>query len=388
MDLIQSIRDDLNALDHDGLTRTLRTLQETGGKIDWNGKPYLNFSSNDYLNLANDARVKESAIHAIETYGCGATASRLMAGHLAIHENLEQQLAAWLGMDQCIVFPSGFQANLGMITSVVDKTGIIYSDALNHASIVDGCRLSGAQIEIYKHCDCDHLKHLLTTTTAPGRKLIVSDSVFSMDGDHAPLKRLATLAKEYNCLLAIDEAHALGVFGDGKGLCHALGVLPDIVVGTMTKSFGSGGGFIASSLPFRALVVNKARSFIFSTGLSPVCAGAALGALAVMRNETQLGPELLRRSKLLRLRLTEHGVDVPDDDSEIIPIMIGNNAEAVRIMNTLLDQGILLAAVRPPSVPEGTARLRISVTLAHADADLDYAATSIAQVLHNAGVHT
>lgn len=384
----ESINKDLAALDEDGLTRSLRTLQESGGKIEWNGKPYLNFSSNDYLNLANDPRLKAGAVQAVENFGCGATASRLMAGHLAIHESLEQNLAAWLQMDRCLVFPSGFQANLGMITSVADKSSVIFSDALNHASIVDGCRLSGAQIQIYDHCDCDHLEQLLKSTSAPGRKLIVSDSVFSMDGDHAPLTRLSELARKHDCLLAIDEAHALGVFGEGRGLCQALGITPDIIVGTMTKSFGSGGGFIASSAPFQSLFINKARSFIFSTGLAPACAGSALAAIDVMQNDPALGPELLRRSQLLRDQLSDNGVDVPDDNSQIIPIMIGSNAEAVRIMNALLDLGILLAAVRPPSVPEGTARLRISATLAHLDADLQHAAKTIAHALQPTRVHS
>ena len=388
MDNHQSIHDDLAALEEEGLTRSLRTLQESGGKIEWNGKPYLNFSSNDYLNLANDPRLKAGAIRAIEEFGCGATASRLMAGHLAVHETLERAIADWLNMDCGLVFPSGFQANLGMISSIVGKADTVFSDTLNHASIVDGCRLSGADIRIYRHLDCDHLEELLQSTESSGRKLIVTDSVFSMDGDCAPIKRIAELAQEYECLFAVDEAHALGVFGEGKGLCHGLSVQPDIIVGTMTKSFGSGGGFIASSTSFQSLFINKARSFIFSTGLSPACAGSALAATDVMQQNPSMGVELLRKSRLLRDRLIESGVQIPDDDSQILPIMIGSNAEAVRIMNTLLDHGILLAAVRPPSVPEGTARLRISVTLAHEDSDLEYAATTIAQVLQSSGVHS
>lgn len=383
-----SINEDLAALEEDGLTRSLRTLPQSGGKIHYNDKPCLNFSSNDYLNLANDHRLKAAAIRAIEKFGCGATASRLMAGHLAIHESLEQNLAEWLGMERALVFPSGFQANLGMITSVADKSGVIFSDALNHASIVDGCRLSGAQIQIYKHRDCDHLEHLLKTTSAPGRKLIVSDSVFSMDGDHAPLTRLAELAKKHGCLLAIDEAHALGIFGEGRGLSQALGITPDIIIGTLTKSFGGGGGFIAGSTPLQSLIINKARSFIFSTGLSPACAGSALAAIEIFQTTPALGAALLRKSRLLRDHLTENSIDVPRDNSQIIPIMIGSNQEAVRVMNALLDQGILLAAVRPPSVPQGTARLRISLTLAHEDKDLQQAAAAIAQVLQPRKVHT
>jgi len=199
---------------------------------------------------------------------------------------------------------------------------------------------------------------------------------------------LTDLAKRYGCLLAIDEAHALGLFGEGRGLCSERGINPDIIVGTMTKSFGSGGGFIASSTSFQSLFINKARTFIFSTGLAPGCTGSALAAIDVIQGDHSLGDELLRKSKLFRDALTDKGVGVSDDNSQIIPIMIGDNAEAVCMMNTLLDQGILLAAVRPPTVPVGTARLRISVTLAHEDADLIHAANTIGQVLQPSGAHS
>ncbi|MFP6583160.1 MAG: 8-amino-7-oxononanoate synthase [Candidatus Hydrogenedentota bacterium] len=377
----ESIQEELAQLDELGLTRRLRTLQSSGGFVEWKGRNYMNLSSNDYLNLANDYRVKEGAIEAIEKFGCGATASRLMAGHFSIHEQLEEALSDWLGMDSCLVFPSGFQANLGMVTSLVNAEGAVFSDALNHASIVDGCRLSGAPIHIYDHADADHLETLLQSVTVTGRKLIVSDSVFSMDGDHAPLKRLTELARKYDCLLAIDEAHAIGIFGDGHGLCYQLNVRPDIIVGTLTKSFGSGGGFICSPDDFRSLFINRARSFIFSTGLSPACVGSALAALEVMRLNTDMGAELLVRSKSFRASLESEGVSVPDQDSQIIPIMIGENADAVHCMDELLKDYVLLAAVRPPSVPHGTARLRISLTRAHGEDDLANAAKLIAQVV-------
>lgn len=382
----ESIQRELTELDAQGLTRRLRTLQRSGGFVEMDGRRYMNLSSNDYLNLANDERVKAGAINAIEQYGCGATASRLMAGHLSIHEQLEQTLADWLGLDSCLVFPSGYQANIGMITSLVNSDGAVFSDQLNHASIVDGCRLSGAPIHIYHHRDMDQLESLLASVDVPGRKLIVSDSVFSMDGDHAPLEALANLAKRHHCLLAIDEAHAVGVYGEGRGLCHQLGIEPDVIVGTLTKSFGSGGGFIAGGDAFRTLFINRARSFIFSTGLSPSNAGSALASLEIMKDDSTLGTELLELARLFRQALASHGVEVPDEDSQIIPIMIGENEAAVHCMEQLLDEDILLAAVRPPTVPVGTARLRVSITRAHCEEDLQRAAKAIAQVVEHSEV--
>ena len=377
----ESIQQQLEALEEKGLTRFLRTLPQSGGKITWNDRAYVNFSSNDYLNLANDPRVKAGAIAAVEEFGCGATSSRLMTGHLTIHEQLEAALAKWVNQETCLVFPSGFQANLGMVTSLVDKSGAVFSDALNHASLVDGCRLSRAQTHIYTHNDMAHLESLLQNTQVTGRKLIVSDSVFSMDGDHAPLKRLSELAQQYDCLLAIDEAHAIGIFGNGHGLCHALDVQPDVIVGTLTKALGSGGGFVAASRPIQDILINTARSFIFSTGLAPACAGSTLAALSVIESTPDLGDTLRTRAEYLRTHLRDNGLDIPNYDSQIIPIVIGDNTKTMDCMHTLIEQGILLTAVRPPTVPKGTSRLRLSLTLAHENSDLKEAAATIAKVV-------
>lgn len=378
-----SIQQQLTAIEEQGLSRFLKTLPQSGGKLCWNDRDFLNFSSNDYLNLANDSRVKAGAIAAVEKFGCGATSSRLMAGHLSIHEELEYTLATWVNQEACLVFPSGFQANLAMVSSLVDKSGAIFSDALNHASLVDGSRLSRAQINIYRHCDMDHLESLLKDTKVSGRKLIISDSVFSMDGDHAPLERLSELAKEYNCLLAIDEAHAMGIYGEGHGLCHAHNVQPDVIVGTLTKSIGSGGGFVASSQAIQSLLINTARSFIFSTGLSPACAGAALASLKIIESSPDLGEQLLSLSDNLRAQFHEQGIEVPTHNSAIIPIIIGENSPTINAMNELLNEGILLSAIRPPTVPKGTSRLRMSITLAHDQADLNHAAQTIAKALNS-----
>ena len=373
-------------LEEEGLRRRLVALPGAGGKLTIDGGEVLNFSSNDYLDLANDPRLKDAAKAAIERYGCGATASRLMAGDLILHEELETRLAGLVRQQAALVFPSGFQANLGAIATLAAKDGIIFSDELNHASIVDGCRLAKAQVHIFRHRDMDHLEGLLQTHRCDGRKIIVSDAVFSMDGDLAPVSALRELADRYGAYLLIDEAHALGVFGRGAGLCAELGVKPDVVVANMTKALGGCCGFVAASREFIDLSINKARSFIFSTGLAPACAGSALKAVEIVQAEPGLGQELLRRSSLLRTLLREQGFDIPDDPSQIVPMIVGSNEAAVELSIALLDRGVLITAVRPPSVPDGTARLRLSVTLAHEEGDLRRATEIMAAVALEAGV--
>ncbi len=381
-----SFNDELAALEEDGLNRRLVALPAAGGKLSIDGKQVLNFSSNDYLDLANDPRLKEAAKAAVDTYGCGATASRLMAGDLVLHEQLEARLARLMRHEASLVFPSGFQANLGAITTLAGEDGVIFSDELNHASIVDGCRLAKAQVHIYRHRDMEHLEELLRSCRGGGRRIVVSDAVFSMDGDLAPVIALRELADRHAAYLLIDEAHGLGVFGQGAGLCAEMGVKPDVIVANMTKALGSGGGFVAASRKFIDLLLNTARSFIFSTGLAPACAGSALKAVEIVEAEPGLGRELLRRSKSFRALVQEKGFDVPDYPSQIIPLVIGSNQAAVDISNALMEQGVLITAVRPPSVPEGTARLRLSVTLAHKENDLRRAADVIASVALEAGV--
>ncbi len=381
-----SFEDELAALEEDGLSRKLAALPAAGGKLTIDGREVLNFSSNDYLNLANDPRLKEAAKAAVDAYGCGATASRLMAGDLVLHERLEARLARLVRHEAALVFPSGFQANLGAITTLAGEDGVIFSDELNHASIVDGCRLAKAQVHIYPHRDMQHLEELLQLCHGGGRRVVVSDAGFSMDGDLAPVAALRDLADRHGAYLLIDEAHGLGVFGNGAGLCAEMSVKPDVIVANMTKALGSGGGFVSASREFIDLLLNKARSFIFSTGLAPACAGSALKAVEIVEAEPGLGQELLRRSKLLRASLQETGFEVPGDPSQIIPLVIGSNEVAVGISNALLEQGVLITAVRPPSVPEGTARLRLSTTLAHAEDDLRRAADVIASVALEAGV--
>ena len=371
----------LASLDAKGLYRALRRLEGSGGKFTDAGRTILNFSSNDYLNLAADPRLKHAACETIQQYGCGATASRLMSGHLALHARLESDLAALTGMDQALVFSSGFQANLGVLCSLSDEDTVIFCDKLNHASIIDGALLSGARFRAYKHCDAKDLLNLIKADTKQHNRIIVSDAVFSMDGDLAPIEALAEIAEAHDALLVIDEAHAVGIHGKGGGLCRERGIRPDVLVGTLSKALGSQGGFVATSEPIRRLLINRARSFIYSTGLAPGCAGSALAAIGIVREEPDLGTELLARAAHFRRALQVAGLSPLPSISPILPVVVGDNERVLRITARLWERGILAAGVRPPTVPDGTARLRLSVTLAHTREDLEFSASEIAEAV-------
>ena len=383
------VDDELERLDAQGLLRTLRPLPSTGGKFTMDGRTVLNLSSNDYLNLANDPRVKQAAVEAVDQLGCGATASRLMSGHLDLHEAAEAELAQFLGTEAALVFGSGFLTNVGVLTALLGRNDVCFADRLNHASLIDGMRLSGVQWHRYQHKDLDHLRGLLERTPVQGRRVIVTDSVFSMDGDIAPLEGIAGLAARYEAVLVVDEAHAVGVLGaSGAGLCRSRDahVRPDIVIGTFSKAFGGYGGFAGCSERMRAFLINRARSFIYSTGLPPACLGAARGALAIIRDDDSLGPRLMARTRAFRKRLAADGLTVPEVESQILPVHVGENRTALEFSRALWDEGILATAVRPPTVPAGTARLRLSVTLAHDDDDLARVAEHMAGLARKGGL--
>lgn len=374
--------EELDSLEKQGLLRCLRSLPECGGVICIEGRRVLNFSSNDYLNMAGHPKVKAASIAAIEQYGCGATASRLMAGHLDLHEQVESELAHMAGTETALVFGSGFLANLGVLTALTGRGDLVFSDRLNHASLIDGMRLSGAKWFRYGHKDLDHLERLLEENgVAKGKRVIVSDSVFSMDGDIAPLQGLQDLARKHEALLVVDEAHAFGIKGiNGGGVCRSmdLDVKPDITLATMSKALGNYGGVAACSASVREFLINHARSFIYSTGLPPACLGGSLGAMAVMRDEPNLASVLLCHAQLFRCLLVAQGFDLPLLESQILPVYVGKNERALELSQRLWERGIIATAVRPPTVPEGTARLRLSVTLAHSEEDLEQAAKTIA----------
>ena len=357
------------------LDRHVQAYLEAGGKIRIGDRTYLNFSSNDYLNLARHPDVVAKAAEALRAAGCGATASRLLTGTLTWHDELEQKLARYKGYPCALLFGSGFLANVGTIPALMGRNDYVFADKLVHASIVDAIMLSRAKLYRFRHNDVEHLEQLLKKSETSGRRLIVTESVFSMDGDLAPLQDIAHVAQRHGAMVMVDEAHATGVFGPkGGGLVREWGLEPmiNIGLGTLSKAFGGYGGFVACSESMRAFLINHARSFIYSTALPPSVVGAALGAMQVIEESCDLGAQLLKNAAVFRNRLQEAGLNTGNSASQIIPIMVGKNSKALAISEKLREQGIIGVAIRPPTVPQGTARIRLSVTLAHTREDLEH----------------
>jgi 8-amino-7-oxononanoate synthase len=374
------IGQELAKLRDKSLDRRLCVFQEGGGKIKIDGRTFLNFSSNDYLGLARHPEVKSASLRYLESFGCGATASRLVTGTLEPYRELERAIACLKGYPASLVFGSGFLTNAGVITSLVGRDDHVFADKLAHASIIDGIILSRANLKRFHHNDPDHLKVLLQKCPGTGRRLIATESVFSMDGDIAPLTEIASLAVEHGAMVMVDEAHATGVFGPGgSGLIRQYNLEDrvNVSMGTLSKALGGYGGFVACSPGLRELLINRARSIIYTTGLPPAVVGSALGALAVVEKSGDAGAELLRRAAAFRGRLRQAGLETLGSESQIIPVLIGDNARTLAIAGRLKEKGILAVAIRPPTVPEGTARLRLSVTLDHTPQDLEWAAEQI-----------
>lgn len=320
------------------------------------GRAVISFAANDYLGLAQNADVRSAARAAIERYGTGSTSSRLLLGTRPLHAELEAELADWKGTECALVFPTGFAANLAVLSTLGTADTTIFSDALNHASIIDGCRLARAATLVYRHADMDDLESRLRKTV--GRKIVVTDSVFSMDGDTAPLDQLARLCLGYGALLVLDEAHAVLA-----PEMPSYGGLEMLRVGTLSKALGSLGGWIAGPRLLIDLMINRARSFIYTTGLSPADTAAALAALRVYRSPT--GSQLRERLREIVNRVR------PAHPSPIVPIILGEDRAALAAAETLLGHGIYVPAIRPPTVPPGTARLRIALSAAHGDDMID-----------------
>lgn len=330
--------------------RSLVAFDAVGPSGTLRGRDLIAFSSNDYLGLSQHPRVRRAACEAIVRYGTGATASRLIVGTRSLHLELEDAIACWKESERALVFPTGFAANLGVLSVLGAPDVTIFSDQLNHASIIDGCRLSKANTRIYRHADLDHLEQLLCAST--GRRIVVTDSVFSMDGDVAPMFELQRICASYGALLIIDEAHAVLGPEPTSGTCELLRV------GTLSKTLGSLGGWAAGSRALIELLINRARSFIFTTGLSPADAAAGLESLRIVQSDE--GDQLRAR---LRASIEEIA---PGHPSPIIPIVLGEDRAALEAAHRLLDLGLYVPAIRPPTVPPGTSRLRIALSAAHA----------------------
>lgn len=361
---------ELLALDEAGLRRRRRTVDGPQGPVlDVDGRPLIAFASNDYLGLANHPAIADAAIHAIQRYGVGAGASHLISGHHAEHARLEDELAAFVGAERALYFSTGYMANTGIVPALAGRGDAVFSDALNHACLIDGARLSRAELHIYPHADMAALDAALRASPASHR-LILSDAVFSMDGDIAPLQELAALAERHDALVLLDDAHGFGVLGPhGEGALAHAGVRSDriLYLGTLGKAAGVSGAFVAGRADIVEWLVQRARTYIFTTATPPMLAAAVRASLAVIRADDWRRDRLRAHARRLRDGLAGLPWQLLPSEGAIQPLVIGENTAALRVMGSLLDRGCWAPAIRPPTVPAGTARLRITLSAAHTD---------------------
>ena len=359
------------------LTRSVQELQSaTGPVVQFGGRSVILLCSNDYLGLATHPLVTQAAIHAIEQYGVGAGASRLICGTLPPHRRLESALASFKETESALVFGSGYLANIGVLPSLIGRDGLILADRLCHASLIDGCRLSRADFRIFRHCDSTHVESLLKRRAPNRPTLIVTDGLFSMDGDLAPLKELASLAERYHAILYVDDAHGTGIMGaTGRGTLEELGVESKIPfhMGTLGKAFGSSGAYVVGSRETTEYLLNTARPFIFATAPPPSTAAAALAALDVLQQEPERRARLWANRHYLFHGLQRLGFQLTATVSPILPILVGDALQALSFAEQLLAHGVYAPAIRPPTVPNRTSRIRVTVTSEHTTSQLDEA---------------
>lgn len=375
MDMDDWIQAELDCLHKAGRQRFLRTVMTAPtGRVVLDGREVIVLGSNNYLGLSTHPKVIEAAVAAVQEYGTGASGSRLLTGNCQLYTNLESKIAESKGTEAALAFSSGYLANIGTIPAVAGDGDLILSDALNHASIIDGCRLSKANTQVYQHRDIDHLESLLTQSANFGRKLIVTDGVFSMDGNIAPLPDICGLADRYNAVVIVDEAHSFGVLGQsGGGAVEHFGLENRAVIqtGTLSKAIGGLGGYVAGSRKLIELLINRARSFIFSTGLPPATLAAASAAIDAMRSTPKLRGRLFANSRQIATALSETGFQCLSTETQILPLILGSAEVTSLFAEMLLDHGVYAPAVRPPTVPEGTGRLRISAMATHTPEDIE-----------------
>jgi 8-amino-7-oxononanoate synthase len=390
---LASLRRDLAELEGRGLRRALRAVDRAeGSRIVIDRRTFVNFASNDYLGLATNPRVRAASANAILEQGWGAGASRLLSGTRTLHAEAERALAAFRGAEAALLFPSGYTANLGLLQALADRDAVVASDALNHASLIDACRLSRARVAVYPHRDAGAARRALEEARGASRRLLVTDAVFSMDGDLAPLPALLEAARATGSVLVVDDAHGNGVLGaEGRGTLEALGVdpaAPDLVVtATLSKAFGGSGGFVCGAREVIDWLVTRARTFIYTTGIPPAAAAGALAALEVMASDPWRREDVRAFARRLRGRLaglrpalasawSPESWDVP-----IVPVVLGDERRAMAAADRLFARGLFAPAIRPPTVAEGTARLRLSLSAEHLEADLETLATAVAEAV-------
>jgi 8-amino-7-oxononanoate synthase len=381
---VWDLTSELEALRAQGRYRRLRTIDgPEDPEVVVDGRRAILLCSNNYLGLAGDPAVVAAAREATTRYGAGSGSSRLISGTLRLHCDLEERIAEWKGAERALVFGSGYHANLGVIQALVGRGDVVLSDELNHASLIDGCRLSRAEVRVYPHKDLDRLADELSRARAR-RVLIVTDSIFSMDGDRAPLVEICELAERHGAAVMVDEAHATGLLGArGSGLVEALGLRGRVLVemGTLSKALGSYGAYVAGSASLVELLVNRARTFIFTTGLPPAAVGAANEAVAIVRREPERRERAWRNARAIHAAIGAAGVEMPALESPILPVVLGEEDRTMSACERLLERGVFVQGIRPPTVPTGTSRLRITVMATHTQDQISRAGDAIVDTL-------
>ncbi|HTZ86851.1 MAG TPA: 8-amino-7-oxononanoate synthase [Solirubrobacteraceae bacterium] len=389
------LQERLEELEQLGLSRRLRLVSgPQGPTVLLDGQPVLLLCSNNYLGLADHPRVREAAAEAAMRWGVGAGASRLISGTMTIHRRLEERLAEFTGRRSCLLFGSGYLANLGTIGALAGRGDTVYSDELNHASIVDGCRLSRAEVVVYRHRDIEHLlwsmrHHSGGRREGRGGHVIVTDSIFSMDGDLAPLEQLVELAQASGARLVVDEAHAIGTFGpEGRGALAAVGLEGEVdaIVGTLGKSLGSYGAYVCGDAELTRYLLNMARSFIFSTAPPPPAVAGALAALELLEQRPHRVERLATNARALRRALATEGFEVQEGEMHIVPLILGEEHDTLRLCQAAIEQGVFAQAIRPPTVPAGTSRLRLAAMASHTASDMRMAAEVLARAARKLGL--
>jgi glycine C-acetyltransferase/8-amino-7-oxononanoate synthase len=382
------IQDRLDEIDELGLTRRMRLVSgPQGPRVVLDGKPVLLLCSNNYLGLADHPRVREAAADAAMRWGVGAGASRLVSGTMTIHRRLEEALAGFKEREAAVLFGSGYLANIGVVSALAGRGRVVFSDELNHASIIDGCRLAQAETVVYRHCDMEHLAWCMKQANGRGA-VVVTDSVFSMDGDVAPLAELVDLAQRHDVRSVVDEAHGTGCVGPGgRGAVAEAGLEQevDVVVGTLGKALGSYGAFAACDAEMARFLTNTSRPLIFSTAPPPPAVAGALAALEVLVEQPRLVDKLQANAGVMRAELAAEGFEVTGSTTQIVPLIVGDAGQAMRVCEAAIERGVFAQAIRPPTVPEGTSRLRLALMASHTKTELRDAARVLGRAALHAG---
>lgn len=391
-DPLAFLSDELDALKQQGLYRSLRVLEgEQGAQATFDGTDVVNLSSNNYLGLTTHPKLREAALEAVRKYGVGSGSVRTIAGTMELHMELERRLAAFKKVEAVVVFQSGFTANSGTVAAVLSRDDVVVSDELNHASIIDGCRLSRATIKVFPHKDVDAARKILSELPANQRKLLITDGVFSMDGDLGPLPELCSLAEEFGTIMMVDDAHASGVFGkQGRGTvdhfnCHGR---VDIQVGTLSKAIGALGGYVAGSRHLIEFLHHRARPFLFSTSHPPAVTAACIAALDVLENEPEWMERLWDNTRFFKSGLEALGFNTGRSESPITPVIVGEAPLAATMSDKLFQAGVFAQSIGFPTVPRGQARLRTIVTATHTRDQLQFALDAFARIGKELGVIT